>query len=231
MAERATYRLIPVNTKNSRPRSRTLDRLHALLSLDPYRSEFADVSEKVRELASEEQARLLRLCETALRDPDVRSDEGLRVTVAKLLVALIPRSLTILTQSLDKKRGRAIYEVHFTLFCYLDEVQHQKYLRPWRRDILRLVSRYLKGATSNKAMAAWMAGDLLGDHWTLSESLPLLIRIAKSARHVSGRRAAIHGLEQAFTKSRGGRRARIALVLRYPRGFDGGGAVGSALET
>jgi hypothetical protein len=40
-----------------------------------------------------------------------------------------------------------------------------------------------------------MAGDLLGNHWEMSEALPILVKVAKEARFVAGRAAAADGLE------------------------------------
>mgnify|MGYP001613245091 CR=1 FL=1 len=74
-------------------------------------------------------------------------------------------------------------------------------------------ANYPMGRRSNAAQAAWMAGNLLGDHWNLRESLPLLIQIAESARGVTGREAAVHGLSKALARCTDADYARITAKL------------------
>jgi len=64
-----------------------------------------------------------------------------------------------------------------------------------------LIEDYLRRAKGNVAQATWMAADLLGDHWELSESLPLLEDIALSGKSISAREAAIHGLSKALGRA------------------------------
>ncbi len=54
--------------------------------------------------------------------------------------------------------------------------------------------------SNNTAHSAYMAGDLLGAHWNLKESLPILIDAAKHARFSTGRYWAVDGLGYAFLK-------------------------------
>jgi hypothetical protein len=54
-----------------------------------------------------------------------------------------------------------------------------------------------------------MAGDLLGDHWPLREGVPPLIRAAKGARFVAGRRGAIHGLAESLQRTRSDSRLAV----------------------
>ncbi len=106
--------------------------------------------------------------------------------------ALMPLSFPLITRWLQDKRRR---EIHFTLFCYLDWASELPEGDASRSEALRLVERYLLETDSEAANAAWMAGDLLGDHWPVSESLPVLIRILQQGRYVAGRNAALYGVE------------------------------------
>ena len=64
------------------------------------------------------------------------------------------------------------------------------------------------------ALAGWMAGELLGDDWNLSESLPVLTSVVKGAPNVVGRVNALHGLSQALRRTRGHARHYIITILR-----------------
>ena len=81
-------------------------------------------------------------------------------------------------------------------------------------SVLALVEAYLMSTNSAVASAAWMAGDLLGDHWDLRQSLPILTRLATQARYVAGRDAAIHGLSRALARARKASQWAIVQVLK-----------------
>ncbi len=50
------------------------------------------------------------------------------------------------------------------------------------------------------ARAAWMAADMLGEHWDGEEAMPLLIRTAQGARYRVGRELSIMGLDNILDK-------------------------------
>jgi hypothetical protein len=45
-----------------------------------------------------------------------------------------------------------------------------------------------------------MAGDLLGDHWPLNESIPVLLRTATQASGRAARHGALHGMKMALLR-------------------------------
>jgi hypothetical protein len=59
-----------------------------------------------------------------------------------------------------------------------------------------------------------MAGDLLGDHWPLNESLPVLQRLATDARFVAGREGALHGLAHALDRAEKAQQWQIVATLK-----------------
>jgi len=67
---------------------------------------------------------------------------------------------------------------------------------------------------SNAGNAAWMAGDLLGDHWPLEESLPVLLKSAKNSRFIAGRSSALHGIEEALRKIETSKKKKILMLLK-----------------
>jgi hypothetical protein len=139
--------------------------------------------------------------------------ESLRIDSVKLLVACLPDTLAYIKKFLEDESSTVSYERHFTLFCFLD----LEVLPPDRKlqsQVLRLVTKYLRKARVNTAMAAWMAGDLLGDHWPSPESIAALCNIARRARHAVARKSAVHGLAHALDRATPEERARIKAILR-----------------
>ena len=48
--------------------------------------------------------------------------------------------------------------------------------------------------------AAWMAAELLGAHWDVEASLPILSEAAQDGTYAVGREAAVHGLNEALKR-------------------------------
>src|SRR5262245_43819822 len=134
----------------------------------------------------------------------------MRVGAVKVLVALLPRSMNSLKNLLSDKRSSWSYEVHFSIFCFLDDAQEMLKSLATRRKILAMAEAYLLQVRSDRASAAWMAGDMLGDHWDLQESMPVLMRATVGARFAAGRAGAQHGLRQAISRVSVGRRRTLA---------------------
>ena len=129
-------------------------------------------------------------------------------------------------------RPKSMAEVHFSLFCYLDQVQHFAALRPARKAVLLLVKNYLMQAKGDDALACWMAADLLGEHWNLRESLSPLLAATKHAKHPAARIEAVGGLGKALARSSTSQQARIRRALTQLAGEDNSKSVraaGSAL--
>ena len=172
-----------------------------VLALDCHNDTFEEILLKVKKLSGQSKLGLLGICERAFKELRFRADEPTRVAASKVCVALLPDSLAAIRKWLNRKSGRHIYEVHFSLFVVFDKVQHEEVLIPFKRQILELVENYLMHSDRESAQAAWMAGELLGDDWQLSESLPILTNLVQNGLFVSGRKAALHGLSEVLHKS------------------------------
>jgi hypothetical protein len=130
----------------------------------------------------------------------VGHDETHRVAMARTLVALLPKSLDLLA---DVLRGddRRSHELQFSLFCFLGDHPQVQSDQRLRHQVLRHVESYLHSVRAPTGQAAWMAGDLLGDHWPWKEAIPVLVSVAKTARYVAGREGALHGLSHALDRA------------------------------
>src|SRR5678816_2700038 len=84
---------------------------------------FEELRTLVQSLGFKDQRSLLNMCSRGLRSVQLRSDEKMRVLLVRILIALAPRSLLEIEYWLSRNHGEYVDEVHFTLFCYLDELQ------------------------------------------------------------------------------------------------------------
>lgn len=168
----------------------------------------ADLRRRVALLSVGRRRALSHICAQALGQPKILRDEVTRVFLAKVMAVLLPYSLPWLPGLLQPRPEAALAEVQFSLFCFLDAAAGDRHRGS--RELLHLLEQYLLTIARDSAHAAWMAGDLLGDHWPLQESLGVLISAASNARHSAGRLAAIHGLSHAL--ERGNKQQQWAIV-------------------
>lgn len=182
----------PIINEHSLPRT-MLSQISAVIGLDPYRATFDELLRAVGSSGSDRSHTLLAIDEVIAASSD-HSTEVLRVGATKALLALLPESAERVEELLKSTGSRNFYEWHFSIFCYLDEVPRMERARSFAARIPSLVEQYLLNVRVESAHAAWMAGDLMGDHWDAEDAVPVLIRSAKNARYVAGRKGAIHGL-------------------------------------
>jgi len=195
--------------------SQVLAQMEALLPFELDLEYFEKIAPEVQLLKQGDRSRLLSLCERAFNELDLRKDKPTRVAAAKVMVALVPDSTDAIRHWINTKSGEDIYEVHFSLFCFLDQVPDLPRAEEFSTEIPSLIEKYILEVKSETAYAAWMAGDLLGDHWNMEEALPILVKAAKEARFVAGRASAVHGLEhilQNLPKSDLRRKSVISLL-------------------
>lgn len=150
----------------------------------------------VKKLPNKDQ--LLKNCENLLADKTIVNDESKRVAIIKVLVSLFPSSFEIIKKLLYAKNSKDEYEIHFTLFCFLNYLKEVNSNFTFKEELLLEINNYLKTIPKKTSAAAWMLGDMLGDHWELDESIPILIEAAKNAKYLAGRLGALHGLEHAL---------------------------------
>jgi hypothetical protein len=183
------------------------------LTLDLARASTAAIAEAVEKLPLSARAQLLSKIDLLLRGAAGKS-EAERVAAAKLFVAMLPDSLEKIQKWLQKRSERWHYEVHFSLFCFLDDSLSLPLDAKVLSSIEGLVVRYLKAAKSDTAHAVWMAADLLGHHWPGRAALDALISVAKQGRHAEGRKAALSGLQRRLEDHDQGGRAEIIETLK-----------------
>lgn len=174
------------------------DRISGLIAVDVVGSDFDAVIEAVEGTIGHARQALRDVCSEGLAEPRILHGVRDRIAYARTVVALLPDSLECLRAWLGRMDDTLDFEVHFTLFCYLDGCQEMPRANSLRPEVLRLVHDYLASVRVGTARAAWMAGDLLGDHWRADESLPVLLDLLESARYAAGREAALSGLETAL---------------------------------
>jgi hypothetical protein len=171
----------------------------------------SDIARVLQMVGKLPRARLVEHIREIVTNPRMLADEPLRVALAKIAVAILPDSLPLIAAILKRSPASQLGEMQFSLFVFLSDAPgflSQRHMPA----IQRLIERYLLSVRSRAAQAAWMAGDLLGDHWPLPQSLPFLLRAAKLAKHGAGREGALHGLAHAI--DRGSKRQQWVIVER-----------------
>ena len=177
-----------------------ISQLQSFLSLDPYLSDFEAITKKIHVLKEEQRKVLLEICEKAFKEKQVKKNEPTRVACSKILVALVPDSINVIKGLINRLNGKTTYEIHFSLFCFLDNVPDLPNGKAFTEEIPLIVEKYLLNINTETAHAAFMAGDLLGDHWDVNISFPILMKITKDAKYWVGRENAIGGLEHLINK-------------------------------
>lgn len=150
------------------------------------------------QLSRDEQTAMEHHAMHVLRDKRLKGNEALRNGAVRLIVALLPKTFPALHELLSDSSSSLWYEVQFTAFCALDR---DDLAETDQKRVLDLIEHYLTNARSEAGHAAWKAGDLLGDEWNAPETVKLLEKLLFSAKHVAGRKAALHGMEHAIKKA------------------------------
>ena len=174
--------------------AKTIAFLNAEVGADILKADYANVIAAVNQLAAEQKVAILAVCVSALSGPQPSNNEAVRITAVRGIVALLPTSLAAIADLLSRCQNKHHYEVHFTLFCYLDSAQEMPDASSLTKDVLLLVENYLMTVPRKTALAAWMAGDMLGDHWNAQQALPLLMKTAQGAKYSVGRVQSVLGL-------------------------------------
>jgi len=174
--------------------AKTIAFLNAEVGEDILKADYANVIAAVNQLAVEQKVAILAVCVSALSGPQPSNNEAVRIAAVRVLVALLPTSLAAIADLLSRCQNKHHYEVHFTLFCYLDWAQEMPDAFSLTEDVLLLVENYLMTVPRKTARAAWMAGDMLGEHWNEQEAVPLLMKTAQGAKYSVGRLQSVFGL-------------------------------------
>lgn len=196
-----------------KPAGSIIDFATLTLGLDPVTSTVEAIAVVTGRLTRDRRLNHLATINSLLRAESCRNKRD-RIAAAKLLVALLPESLGTINQSLNKRKNRWNYELHFSLFCFLDDSQYLRIPAKIKKEICNLVAAYLTSVRLNTALAAWMAGHLLGQHWQGEEALSALKTAALQGRYVAGRKGALGGLKEQLAKRNDHVKAVITDLLK-----------------
>ena len=185
-----------MSTKNNT--KRTIPEIVELLGIDPYETFIYDITKTIQDLNKANRERLFALSKSSVNDKKIIKDHSSRLALVHILVNLMPESVEIIKELINRKSDKFDYEMHFSLFCFLDDVPDLPGGLKFAREIPSIIEKYLMEIKTETAYAAFMAGDLLGEHWYVDEARPILMKIAKKARYSAGRHSAIHGLEHVL---------------------------------
>ena len=194
-----------------------VDKIGEVLTVDPYKSSVSKINRIVCVSDKKKVAIALSICRTVLTEPEIAMNSYVkeRIAVMKVVLGLIPHSMVMIEELIRNMNCRKDFEIHFTLFVYMDSLFNISGTKAVRQKIALLLRDYLMHVRRETALAPWMAADLLGDHWGIRESLPILIETAQKARYVAGREAAVTGLKKAMKRceNRPASRSRVLSLL------------------
>lgn len=149
--------------------------------------------------SQEDTGSLIASCEALLHDCAWGEQDRNRVGAVKLLVALLPRSLDTIREWMFRMDDPYVYEVQFTVWCFLsDTVSFAPPDPATVAAVLDLAKEYLDRVPSDEAQNAFMAADMLGDHWVGDAGIAALVDVARTSANPVGRKAAIGGLRTAL---------------------------------
>src|ERR1043166_648831 len=95
-----------------------------LLNVDPNTASIASLSEMFGRLDPTSRKSLIAMTSSALQNERVRKEERFRVLAVRLIVAFVPDTSDSVRRLLQDARDRSSYELHFSIFCFLDDLQH-----------------------------------------------------------------------------------------------------------
>lgn len=194
----------PAAKPNMRMRpTRPTDQLAATMKgidVEPYTEPIDEIVRALSLLSQARRQKLLRRLQAGLMGRSLSRIEGLRVAACKLIVSLLPDSVRAIEELLFDFSDSDSYEIHFSLFCFLNYCPDIRGAEEFSRGLPNLIGEYLRNVKSTTASAAWMAGDLMGEDWVVAEAVPILTDACRNGRYVAGRLGALHGLEHTLNR-------------------------------
>jgi hypothetical protein len=183
------------------------------LGLDACNDTLERLVAAARKLEQRDRENLVKEIDKRLKSAAKRLERN-RIAGARLLVVCLPHSMSVIQKWLSVSSGEKwASEIQFSLLCFLSDSQFLGITSSQKRNIFTAIAKFLLSVRTDHARAAWMAGDLLGDHWDGPEALKALLQALRQARYTAGRRAALHGLERRLQRSGAKDRAVIIKAL------------------
>lgn len=159
-------------------------------------ADFEDVVSWLSCLDAAERESALKVITRRFSDRAWNCNVPRRISLVRILVGLLPESCRLLERLLESRSDYIDFEIHFTLFCYLEWTCILPELRQHAERVLSLTRSYMLDATSAQARAVWMAGHMVGDHWEeIGAATSTLLDIVGNAKRPVARLAAIDGIE------------------------------------
>lgn len=176
----------------------------------------AELADFCRGFSPSRRRQLLWSCNSCLLAPETSTSRstGDRIAAVKVMLALMPESTATVFGWIAQPPVRRPWDVHFTVFCYLDEVVSTASGGVFARSLLRVLRDYLLRLRTDAGKAGWMAAGLLGQSWPPAVATPILVEVVENAAHRQARSAAMRGISDLLDRATGPRAAAFRRVLR-----------------
>ena len=169
-----------------------------------HKKNLEDISKLLADLTSKEQEGLKKSVYKEITMKSKSLSESERISLVKLMFWSLPDSEKYIYSLLRKMNDPKDFEIHFTIFCFLDQAIERTKDRKLNQRLLAATESYLIAVNKDYAHGAWMAGEFLGAHTKPRISLPILKNVYNVSRHSSGKKAALFGLYRIAQTSKTG---------------------------
>lgn len=146
---------------------------------------------------------LIASCDVLLGNQEYGMVDRNRIGVVKLLVSLLPTAYPSVRKWMFREGDLYYFEVQFTFCCFLSDIL--SFTPPDSESanaVLNLATEYLHRVPSDEAYNAFMAADMLGDHWVGDAGIGALVEVARHSRNPVGKKAALGALPDALRKGK-----------------------------
>lgn len=181
------------------------------------KSKLQHIRKEFSEFTGRRKNRILNLCDRILCHKDIAliRNQEIRVITIRVITAAFPDSIGQFEKLLKRNYTSNQYELLFTMFVYVSDLLNFPNSKELCKSVVSFVREFLLSVKYDTGMAAWKAGDLLGAHWNLSSSLPVLFEVARNGTYVAGRESALTGLEQALKRTKSSRNKKRIINLLH----------------
>ena len=167
-----------------------------------WKKDLPEIGKTIKSMPLRQRQELKRDVFDQINNNSKRLGDAKRIALVKLLFCFLPSSRYLIFSLLQRKRDLSDFELHFTIFCFLDQAISLTKDKELKSRLLNAAKDYLIKVDKNYAHAPWMAGEFLGAHISQRLSLPLLKKIYRNSKFDVGKKAGLFGLYRIAEKSK-----------------------------
>jgi len=165
-------------------------------------SSLAEIKEFVMQKPAAYQSNMVETVLKNIKEASKIRNKNNRVILVKLILTFLPQTKAEIIKILTQRNSRLDFELHFTIFCFLDQIREIRQSGKRKFNVPEIIEDYLMKIKDNTCQAAWMAGELLGVNWDKKNALTVLKKVFFKAKNKTGKEAGLYGLYQIYLEHR-----------------------------